>query len=90
MSQRIVKIDRNNKSIIIRALHAVYQQRKLAGQGCSAEGALILRVNESAEGKLRLSDHNTLWYAQPSTNCGMSVSRQAAALTPLTKPCISY
>lgn len=60
MSQRIVKIDRNNKSIIIRALHAVYQQRKLAGQGCSAEGALILRVNESAEGKLRLSDNEYL------------------------------
>lgn len=56
MSQRIVKIDRNNKSIIIRALHAVYRQRKQAGQNYLDEGRLILRISETADGKLWLTN----------------------------------
>lgn len=56
MNQRTVKLDRNNKSIIIRALHAVYQQRKQSGQNFTNEGQLILRVNEATDGKLQMSE----------------------------------
>ena len=56
MNQRVMKIDRNNKSIMIRALHAVYRQRKQAGLEHAAEGELILRINEVTGGKLVLSD----------------------------------
>lgn len=56
MNERIMKMDRNNKSILIRALHADYRARKQAGREYHAVGDLILRVNDTAPGKLLLDD----------------------------------
>lgn len=56
MNQRIMKMDRNNKSILIRALHADYRARKQAGREYRTVGDLILRVNDTQPGKLALDD----------------------------------
>ena len=40
MSERVMKIDRNDKSILIRALHAQYRERKAKGKSF-AEGSVV-------------------------------------------------
>ena len=45
MSERIMKMDRNDKSILIRALHARYRTLKASGQPCEEVGRLILRID---------------------------------------------
>ena len=48
MSERVMKIDRNDKSILIRALHAQYRERKAKGKSYTEIGQLILRIDATA------------------------------------------
>lgn len=45
MSERIMKMDRNDKSILIRALHAQYREKKASGKPYAEIGQLILRID---------------------------------------------
>lgn len=56
MSERVMKMDRNDKSILIRALHAQYQERKASGKPYAEIGQLILRIDATDPGRLRLGD----------------------------------
>ena len=56
MSERIMKMDRNDKSILIRALHAKYRERKASGKAYAEIGQLILRIDAKAPGRLCLGD----------------------------------
>ena len=56
MSERIMKMDRNDKSILIRALHARYRTLKASGQPCEEVGRLILRIDATDPGCLRLEE----------------------------------
>ena len=56
MSERVMKMDRNDKSILIRALHAQYRERKYKGKSYTEIGRLILRIDATAPGHLRLGD----------------------------------
>ena len=52
MSERVMKMDRNDKSILIRALHAQYRERKAKGKSYTEIGQLILRIDATAPGRL--------------------------------------
>lgn len=54
MSERVMKMDRNDKSILIRALHAQYRERKAKGKSYTEIGQLILRIDATAPGRLCL------------------------------------
>lgn len=56
MSERVMKMDRNDKSILIRALHVQYRERKATGKSYTEIGHLILRIDATAPGRLRLGD----------------------------------
>ena len=56
MSERVMKMDRNDKSILIRALHARYRTLKASGRPCEDVGRLILRIDATAPGRLCLGD----------------------------------
>ena len=56
MSERVMKMDRNDKSILIRALHAQYRERKSKGKSYTEIGRLILRIDSTAPGHLCLGD----------------------------------
>ena len=56
MSERVMKMDRNDKSILIRALHVQYRERKASGKPYTEIGQLILRIDATAPGRLRLED----------------------------------
>ena len=56
MSERVMKMDRNDKSILIRALHAQYRERKASGKPCAEIGQLILRIDATDPGCLRLEE----------------------------------
>lgn len=53
-------IDRNDKSILIRALHAQYRERKAKGKSYTEIGQLILRIDATAPGRLCLGDDEYL------------------------------
>ena len=56
MTERKVKLDRANKSILLRALGAVYYHQRAGGGNTDATSQLILRVNDlPAGGKLTLT-----------------------------------
>lgn len=56
MTERKVKLDRANKSILLRALGAVYYHQRAGGGSTDATSQLILRVNNlPAGGKLTLT-----------------------------------
>ncbi len=56
MTERKVKLDRANKSILLRALGDVYYGQRAHGGSTEVTGRLILRVNDlPAGGKLTLS-----------------------------------
>ena len=56
MTERKVKLDRANKSILLRALGNVYYGQRARGGSAEETGRLILRVNDlPAGGKLTLS-----------------------------------
>ena len=56
MTERKVKLDRANKSILLRALGDVYYGQRANGGSTEVTGRLILRVNDlPAGGKLTLS-----------------------------------
>ena len=56
MTERKVKLDRANKSILLRALGDVYYGQRTRGGSTEVTGRLILRVNDlPAGGKLTLS-----------------------------------
>ena len=56
MTERKVKLDRANKSILLRALGDVYYGQRARGGSTEVTGRLILRVNDlPAGGKLTLS-----------------------------------
>ena len=56
MTERKVKLDRANKSILLRALGDVYYGQRAHGGSTKVTGRLILRVNDlPAGGKLTLS-----------------------------------
>ena len=56
MTERKVKLDRANKSILLRALGAVYYHQRAGGGSTDATSQLILRVNDlPAGGKLTLT-----------------------------------
>ena len=55
MTERKVKLDRANKSILLRALGDVYYGQRARGGSAEETGRLILRVNDlPAGGKLTL------------------------------------
>lgn len=56
MAQRQIKMNRNDKSILIRALHASYRAQKEQGQPRPAEGDLLLRIHATEPGRLSLND----------------------------------
>lgn len=60
MSERVMKMDRNDKSILIRALHAQYRERKAKGKSYTEIGQLILRIDATAPGRLCLGDDEYL------------------------------
>lgn len=53
-------VDRNDKSILIRALHAQYRERKAKGKSYTEIGQLILRIDATAPGRLCLGDDEYL------------------------------
>ena len=56
MTERKVKLDRANKSILLRALGDVYYGQRAHGGSTEVTGRLILRVNDlPAGGKLTLT-----------------------------------
>ena len=56
MTERKVKLDRANKSILLRALGDVYYEQRAHGGSTEVTGRLILRVNDlPAGGKLTLT-----------------------------------
>ena len=56
MTERKVKLDRANKSILLRALGDVYYGQRANGGSTEVTGRLILRVNDlPAGGKLTLT-----------------------------------
>ena len=56
MTERKVKLDRANKSILLRALGDVYYGQRARGGSAEETGRLILRVNDlPAGGKLTMS-----------------------------------
>lgn len=55
MTERKVKLDRANKSILLRALGDVYYGQRARGGSAEETGRLILRVNDLAGGKLTMS-----------------------------------
>ena len=56
MTERKVKLDRANKSILLRALGDVYYGQRTHGGSTEVTGRLILRVNDlPAGGKLTMS-----------------------------------
>lgn len=56
MTERKVKLDRANKSILLRALGDVYYGQRANGGSTEVTGRLILRVNDlPAGGKLTMS-----------------------------------
>ena len=56
MTERKVKLDRANKSILLRALGAVYYHQRAGGGSTDATSQLILRINDlPAGGKLTLT-----------------------------------
>ena len=56
MTERKVKLDRANKSILLRALGDVYYGQRAHGGSTEVTGRLILRVNDlPAGGKLTMS-----------------------------------
>lgn len=56
MTERKVKLDRANKSILLRALGAVYYHQRADGGSTDVTSQLILRVNDlPAGGKLTLT-----------------------------------
>ena len=56
MTERKVKLNRANKSILLRALGAVYYHQRAGGGSTDATSQLILRVNDlPAGGKLTLT-----------------------------------
>ena len=78
MTERKVKLDRANKSILLRALGNVYYGQRARGGSAEETGRLILRVNDlPAGGKLTLSAAKQL-----STNCAPSAWLRAATLMP--------
>ena len=50
LQRRNIKLDRANKSILLRALGNVYYAQKATGSDCTATGALVLRTRRIAEG----------------------------------------
>lgn len=56
MSERVMKMDRNDKSILIRALHAQYREKKASGKPYAEIGQLILRIDATDPGRLRLEE----------------------------------
>ena len=68
MTERKVKLDRANKSILLQALGDVYYGQRANGGSTEVTGRLILRVNDlPAGGKLTMSAAERL-----STNCAPS------------------
>ena len=83
MTERKVKLDRANKSILLRALGDVYYGQRARGGSAEETGRLILRVNDlPAGGKLTMSRQSIGWQKQPSTNCVPSAWLRAGTLMP--------
>ena len=79
MTERKVKLDRANKSILLRALGDVYYGQRANGGSTEVTGRLILRVNDlPAGGKLTLSAAEYRLAKAASTNCVPSAWLRAA------------
>ena len=71
MTERKVKLDRANKSILLRALGDVYYGQRAHGGSTEVTGRLILRVNDlPAGGKLTLSaaEYSNLSFSASSSS----------------------
>ena len=53
---RIMKMDRNNRTILMRALYADFSANRAAGLSYDNLAALITRLHETQPGKLPLDD----------------------------------
>ena len=53
---RIMKMDRNNRTILMRALYADFCANRAAGLSYDNRAALITRLHETLPGKLPLDD----------------------------------
>ena len=74
MTERKVKLDRANKSILLRALGDVYYGQRANGGSTEVTGRLILRVQSIG------------WQRQPSTNCAPSAWPRAGTPMPWMMP----
>ncbi|MCO7109797.1 hypothetical protein NIA69_12480 [Gemmiger formicilis] len=83
MTERKVKLDRANKSILLRALGDVYYGQRAHGGSTEVTGRLILRVNDlPAGGKLTLTAAEYRLAKQRSTSCVPSAWLRAAIPMP--------
>ena len=63
LQRRNIKLDRANKSILLRALGNVYYAQKATGSDCTATGALVLRIHAlPPKGGRRVTSRSTSGY----------------------------
>ena len=86
MTERKVKLDRANKSILLRALGDVYYGQRAHGGSTEVTGRLILRVNDlPAGGKLTMSAAEYR-LAKAAPNCAPSAWLRAGTPMPWMMP----
>lgn len=91
LQRRNIKLDRANKSILLRALGNVYYAQKATGSDCTATGALVLRIHALPPkgGRLAL-DMDEYRLGMPSTSCAPGASPREAIPTPWMMRCAGF
>ena len=79
---RIMKMDRNNRSILMRALYADFCANREAGLPYGNLAALITKLHETQPASCRWTMPSTDWPATPSTICATSGSPTVVTPTP--------
>ena len=74
---RVMKMDRNNRCILMRALYADFCANREAGRPNERHAALIMKVHNTPPGKLPLNGAEFRLAATRSTICAMHASLQA-------------
>ena len=87
---RIMKMDRNNRSILMRALYADFCANREAGRPNEHYAALIIKVHNTPPGKLPLNGAEFVWPETRSTTCAMRASLRADTLMQPMQPCSSW
>ena len=92
LQRRNIKLDRANKSILLRALGNVYYAQKATGSDCTATGALVLRIHAlpPKAADWRWIWTNIGWQGMPSTSCAPGASPREAIPTPWMMRCAGF